>query len=436
MDPFSLGITGMVAMLLLLVSGVHIVVVLGAVGLVGLIMLVGLEPAIYTSSTLAFTKISAYGRVLLPLFILMGMLAQAGGQSDNIYNTLRLWVGKVRGGLAIATVGACTAFGTVCGSSLVTATVFAQVSAPEMRRQGYEKKFAYAVSTASGMIGMLIPPSVMIVVYAELVEESVGALLVTGAVPGVMLFIIFSLGIIIMTSLKPSLAPAIKTETTWRQKFTSLKSLWGVVTAVGIIFGGIFGGVFSPTEAGAIAAVVLLVLFLFSKQRSWQALKSSLLGTVSTAGMIFLIIVTAGIFSRFLVLSTVVPRFMEFILSIDFSPLVFLVILSVIYLILGLFLEGIAMLALTLPFLHPAALAIGINNLQFAMVAIIALEAGLITPPVGLNVYVVKGVAEPDVSLEELFTGVAPFFFMVLSCLILFILFPPLSTFLASLMID
>ncbi|MFH1090952.1 MAG: TRAP transporter large permease [Pseudomonadota bacterium] len=436
MDPFTIGIIGILAVVVLILLGLHVAVVLGVVGMLGLMFLIGPKAAIYTSATLSFDRVSNYSLVIIPLYVLMGVLAQESGLSANAYESLRLWTGRFPGGLGIATVGACTMFGTMCGSSLVTAAVFAQLSAPEMRRMGYDKKFAYGVCSSGGVIGMLIPPSVLIVVYGILTQDSIGQLLIGGISPGLMLFVIFSLGIVMMVLLKPSLAKRMEHKPKWKERFVSLKNLWGVVLTVAIIFVGIFSGVFSPSEAGAVAVVVLLVIYAFRPKKDWGGLTSAFYGTVSTSSMIFLILIGAGIFSRFLVLSTVAPRFLEAFIKWNLSPIIFLVMVSVGYIILGCFFDSISMLSITLPLLHPAALKLGINPLHFAMVAIVAIEVGLITPPVGLNVYAVKGVAESDVTLEDLFAGVWPFFLMMVLCLILFILFPVLSTFLPGLMVE
>lgn len=434
MDPFAIGIIGIIVLMILLALGVHVAVTLGLVGLVGMMFLIGPDAAIYTSTTLTFERVSNYALVIVPLYVLMGILAQQGGLSSGAYECLRLWTNRLSGGLGIATVGACTMFGTMCGSSLVTAAVFAQLSAPEMRRMGYEKRFAYGVCSSSGVIGMLIPPSVLIVIYGILTHDSIGRLLIGGISPGIMLFIIFSLGIMMMVYIRPSLASKTEDNPTWRERFASLKLIWGVVITVVIIFGGIFSGVFSPSEAGAVACIVLLIIYLFSTRNRVEGIKVAIYGTVATSAMIFLILIGAGIFSRFLVLSTVAPRFLEAVTALNLSSVGFLAVVALGYIAMGCFFDSISMLSITIPILHPAALELGINPIHFAMVTIVAIEIGLITPPVGLNIYAVKGVAQEDVSLEDLFIGILPFVIMMAFCLSLFIVFPTLSTLLPGMM--
>jgi tripartite ATP-independent transporter DctM subunit len=304
-----------------------------------------------------------------------------------------------------------------------------------MRKFGYDKKFAYGICSSGGVIGMLIPPSVLIVIYGLLSRDSIGSLLIAGISPGILLFVIFSLGITLMVYLNPSLASrGLGEKVNWRQRLGSLKLVWGVFVILVIIFGGIFSGVFSPSEAGAVACVILLVIFIFSRYRSWDGLKTAIYDTIAPSGMIFLLLIGAGIFTRFLVLSTLAPKFLNAIIALNLPTWGFLAGVVVVYLLLGCFFDSISMLSITLPFLHPAAQKLGIDPIHFAMVAILAIEMGFITPPVGLNIYAVKGVAESDVSLGELFVGVMPFFLMMGFCVILFIGFPALSTWLPGMM--
>jgi len=434
MDPFIIGIVGVIVLVILLALGVHVAVSLGIVGLAGMMFLIGPDASIYTSATLTFERVSNYALVIVPLYVLMGILAQEGGLSSGAYECLRLWTNRLNGGLGVATVGACTMFGTMCGSSLVTAAVFAQLSAPEMRRMGYEKRFAYGICSSGGVIGMLIPPSVLIVIYGILTHDSIGRLLIGGISPGIMLFIIFCLGIMLMVYFRPTLASKIEYKPTWRERLASLKLIWGVVLTVVIIFGGIFSGVFSPSEAGAVACIVLLIIYLSSTRDRAKGMKVAIYGTAATSAMIFLILIGAGIFSRFLVLSTVAPRLLEAVTHLNLSSVGFLAVVALGYIAMGCFFDSISMLSITIPILHPAAMALGIDPIHFAMVTIVAIEIGLITPPVGLNIYAVKGVAEHDVSLEDLFIGILPFVLMMAFCLVLFIIFPFFSTFLPEMM--
>lgn len=437
MDPLVVGVLGIIVLIVLLSFGLHVAIAMGLVGIAGMTLLIGFDAAVHTSVTLSLAKVSNYTMIIVPLYILMGTLALQSGLSKSAYEALRLWFGKLPGGLGIATVGACTMFGTVCGSSLVTAAVFANLSAPEMRRFGYDKKFAYGICSCSGLIGMLIPPSVLIVIYGLLTEDPIGRLLIAGISPGVMLFILFSLSIAGLAYFKPNfVGGSIDQSVSWREKFASIKLIWRVLVIIGIVFGGIFSGIFSPSEAGAVSCMVLLVSFLISKSRSWKGLKTAIYEGIAPVGMIFLILIGAGIFTRFLSLSTLAPKVLIGIINLNLPDWGFLAGTVIIYLVLGCFFDSISMLSLTLPFLHPAAMEMGIDPLHFAMVAIIAIEMGMVTPPMGLNIYAVKGVAESDVSLADLFLGIFPFFIMMCVCVILFIALPALSTWLPMMMAE
>lgn len=438
MDSMTIGIIGALALAVLLFSGVHIGVALGLVGFLGSWALVGFEPSLWGAANVFYDQVASFALITVPLFIAMGYLASAGKLSSNIFNALNNWVGKVRGGIGIATVGSCTLFGTICGSSLVTSSVFAIIAAPEMRRKGYDKSLAYGICASSGLIGMLIPPSILMVVYGVLSGDSVGKLLVAGIMPGLVLAVLYSIVILFLARYRPRL---IKQQTgrslKWKEKLAELVHLWPVAIVIGITFGGIFGGVFTPTEAGAIATFVVLSLFLFiDKKKSFGAIKVALQDTARTSAMIFLIFGGAAIFSQFLVLSGLAARTAEFIVGLHLSRLTFLFVVAFFYLILGCLLDSISMLSITIPLLNPILGSMGIDTIWYAVVVVLAIEVGMITPPVGLCVYGAKAVAEKDVTLEDIFRGVFPFFLVSLLGLLLFILVPTLSTFLPNLVFD
>ncbi len=434
MESIIIGLIGIACLIFLLFMGLHVAVALGLVGILGMIKLIGVEATLYTATTLTFGRISNYALVIIPLYVMMGIFAQEGGLSEKAYKNIKLWTNRLPGGLGMATVGACTMFGTMCGSSLVTAAIFASTSAPQMRKAGYEKRFAYAICSASGIIGMLIPPSVLIVIYGILTRESIGKLLIGGVTPGIVLFLLFCCGIFFMVSRNPNIAPNKIENITWKERLLSLKDLWEIFLVILIVFGGIFFGMFSPSEAGAISCLVLLIIFLLRANNKLKTLENALYSTIATSAMIFLILIGAGLFSRFLVLSTIAPKFLSYITTIGLPAWGYLTILSVAYISMGCFFDSISMLGITIPIVHPAAMALNIDPIQFAMVVIIAIEVGLITPPVGLNIYAVKGVAQSDVRIEDLFMGVMPFLLIMLFCLAIFIAFPSISTFIPSLM--
>jgi C4-dicarboxylate transporter DctM subunit len=432
MDFVAIGVSGIAVLIVMLALGVHIGVALGFVGFVGSWILVGLKPALWGSMNVFYSQVASYALITVPLFIAMGYLATAGNLSTNIFNSLNHWIGGIKGGVGIATVASCTLFGTICGSSIVTSSVFSIIAAPEMRRQGYDKSLAYGICASSGLIGMLIPPSILMVVYAILSQDSVGKLLIAGVTPGLVLALFYALTIYAMATLRPDLVKQQHGQVvSSRQKFQELKGLWPVAVVIVITFGGIFGGVFSPTEAGAITTFVVLVLVIvIEKKRSVPHIVTALKDTARTSAMIFLIFGGAAIFSQFLVLSGIATRTVEMIIALNLSTIGFLCLVAVFYLVLGCFLDSISMLSITIPLLHPILGRMGIDPIYYAVVVIVAIEIGMLTPPVGLCVYAAKAVAEKDVTLEDIFRGSIPFFVVSMIALLIFILVPPLSTFL------
>jgi len=389
-DPLIIGYLGVAVLILLLALGLHIGVALGVVGILGTGLIVGFEAAFYCATSAIYHKIASFSLVTIPLFILMGYLASGGGMSENIFDVLNTWVGRFRGGLGISTVVSCTAFGTVSGSSLVTASVFAKIGAPQMRRHGYNAKLAYGICASGGMMGMLIPPSILMVVYGVLAGESIGKLLIAGLTPGLLLMVLFSLAIVIVGWVAPSMIQKPKhiEKTLLSAKIKGLFKVWPVLLVAVIIFGGIFGGVFNPTEAAAVASFVLMVLVLTTRFKEWRGLfKEAFQETASTTAMIFLVMGGAAVFSHFLALSGITQSVANFIISLNLSLIVFLWVAVIFYGILGMFLDSISMLCITIPLFNPIAHSMGIDPIYYAVLIIMAIEAGLITPPVGLNVY-------------------------------------------------
>jgi C4-dicarboxylate transporter, DctM subunit len=437
MDPNIIAIIGIAVLLFLLAIGVHIGVALGLVGIIGSTVIVGFEGSIYSSVSSIYHKIASYELITIPLFVLMGYLASGGGISKKTFDALNVWIGRIRGGLGISTVLSCTAFGAVTGSSMVTAAVFARLCAPEMRKHGYEKKIAYGICASGGIIGMLIPPSILIVIYAVFAGESTGKLLIAGITPGLLLTVLFSATILAISWFKPNLIQSGRTEgdITWGQKFKLLGGIWQVLVVAVIMFGGIFGGIFNPTEAAAVATVVLLVMMVLSqKTKSWELFKEAFLATGSTSAMIFLIMGSASVFSQFLILTGITQSIVEYVIAANFSKMAFILLVIVIYFVLGSLLDSISMLCITIPLFNPIVYQLGIDPIWYAMIAIMTIHAGLITPPVGLNVYATYAVAEKDVSLEDIFKGTLPFLFAVILAIFIMLCWPELSTFLPQLM--
>ncbi len=435
MDPLTIGISGIIGLLVLLALGVHIGVALGFVGFLGSSLIVGLDASMWGSVNAMYYKLASFELITVPLFVIMGYLASVGDLSTNIFSTLRQWIGNLRGGLGIATVFSCTIFGTICGSSLVTASVFAMVAAPQMRKQGYDKRLAYGICASSGLIGMLIPPSILMVVYGYLSGVSVGKLLVGGIYPGLLLTLFYSLTILTLVRIRPHLIGSTPLpQSTLGEKIRDLGKLWPIIIVALVFFVGIFGGIFNPTEAAAVATFAILVLLFYIKKRQslgllWSAVKD----TGRTTAMIFLIMGSASIFSQFMVLSGITEGVADFIIGLNLPSLGFVIIILIIYLIMGCFLDSISMLSITIPLFNPVLPQMGIDPFWYAMIVIMAIEIGMLTPPVGLCVYGAKAVAEPDVTLEDIFAGMMPFFWASMAALVIMVAFPKLSFILPAL---
>lgn len=438
----EIGIIGILALFALLALGVHIGVALCVVGMGGIAYIVGPLPALSSAPEAIYHKVASYELVTIPLFVLMGYLASAGGVSERLFETLNAWVGRLRGGLGISTVVSCTAFGTVCGSSLVTSSVFAKLCAPAMRKYGYDKKIAYGICSSGGMIGMLIPPSILMVVYGIQSGDSIGKLLVAGVTPGLLLMVLFSITIVIMAVKFPKWInePIPEGKPDWKLRFKLLGSIWQLWIVAVVIFGGIFGGLFNPTEAAAVATAFLIVLLIFTNKFNWRKLRpllvESFTETASTTCMIFLVMGGASVFSQFLVMSGVTFGIADWVREMDFSMGQLIWVFIFAYCVLGCFLDSTSMVCITVPIFNPIVKDLGADPIWYAVVAVMAMEVGLLTPPVGLNVYGAYSVAEKDVTLENIFAGGFPFFGAVWLAIVILVFFPDVSTFLPALMLD
>jgi len=429
-----IGTLQIVAFFVFLALGVHIAVAMAVTGTVALMLMTGVDATSAYLTVTAFNRVFTLTFVIIPLFIFVGLLAAEAGISKDAYKSLSLWLNKVRGGLGVATTGACTLFGAVCGSSLVTATVFAKVSAPDMRRLGYEKNFAYGLTTASGAIGIFIPPSILIIVYSILTEESPGKLLIAGITPGVLMLIFFSIGTLVIARLRPSLVGgkgAVMRDVTWRERFASLRLLWPIVAVATTLVGGIYTGFFSVMEAAGFGVLIVFILAIITR-RSLKFITPAIAETISITAMLFLIFIGAYMFGRSLTFSGVTGVILNFIIGLELTPLGLVIAVTILYLILGTFMDSWSIMATTIPVLYPAVITMGIDPVWYAMCACLAIEIGCVTPPVGVNVYGVKGVVGEDVSLEDLFRGVTPYFLLMLGVQATIIAVPILCTYLAS----
>jgi tripartite ATP-independent transporter DctM subunit len=407
-----------------------------ATALVGFVGLWIMKNAGVAGNVLGFLPhaiVAHYSLSVIPLFIIMGYYAFYAGLTDDIFFAARQWVGHLPGGLAIASVFGCAGFAACTGASTASAAIMGRVAIPEMRKYGYHPRLAAGVVAASGTLASLIPPSVILVIYGIITEESIGALLIGGFIPGVISAAIYAGMIYTRVKISPELGK-LQPNASWKAKFYALKGTWGVLVLIFLIIGGIYSGVFTPTEAGGAGAFSAFLMALFMRRLTLERLKESLLETGRTTIMIFSIIVGVLIFVRFLALSGLPSTFTEFVLALPVPRLVILILILCIYVFLGMFLDAIGMMMLTLPIVFPAVVALGYDPIWFGIIVVKMCEICLITPPVGLNCYIVRSVA-PDIPLEEIFRGIIPFVAMDVLTVALFIAFPDIITFLPSHMI-
>ena len=432
MDPVSVGLVGILGLSLLLVSGMRIAYATALCGLIGLWALRGYEPAAGMAGLMPYAESSHYSLLVLPLFVLMGYLAHHAGITRNIYWTARQWLGHLPGGLAIATIFGCAGFAAACGASTASAAVMGRVSMPELKRYGYDEKVAAGCVAAGGTLATMIPPSVIMVIYGFIAEQSIGALLLAGILPGLLQATTYSVMLYIRFRINPALGPSIS-GIGWADRFKSLSGTWGIVVLILIVLGGIYTGFATPTEAAGIGALGAFVMALPRMRRG--DLRTALLETARTTAMIFAIVIGVLIFVRFLAFSGMPEALVETVVGLDVNRYVVLIAILAMYLVLGMFLDGIGMLLLTVPIVLPAVTALGFNPIFFGVLVVRMIEIGLITPPVGLNAFVLKGVA-PDVPIANIFRGCGWFVVVDIINVAILIMFPAIILFIPETMMQ
>lgn len=434
MDPTWTGIVGLLALFILLGMRMPVAIVMMLIGFFGIAYLNSWDAALSTLADEAWVISSNYEFIVIPLFILMGNFASISGMSRDLYGAAYSWFGHWRGGLASATIAACAGFAALSGSSVASAVTMGRVALPEMKRYNYSDRLATGAIAAGGTLGILIPPSTGFIIYAILVEESIGRLFLAGVLPGLMLTVLFMISIAIVTRINPTLGPPGE-KSTMTQRGQSLVQAGPMLLIVFITIGGIYGGVFTPTEAAAVGAMLAFLLALFRRRVNKNSTSRVLLQTIRTTCLAFFILIGAHIFNPFMALTDIPSDLAKLLLDADLPRTAIMLIIMLAYIVLGTFLEGFAMLVLTLPIVHPLVVELGYDPIWFGVVIVIVIEMGLISPPVGVNVFVVKGIAE-DVPLKEIFAGIIPFWIAMAVCLLILLAFPEIALFLPDTMIQ
>ena len=434
MLEYQAGLFGMVAMLLMLLMRLPVAFTMFLVGFFGIAFLNGWNSAWSLLASETFTLASSPELIVIPLFIFMGNIASKSGMSSKLFDAAYAIVGSMRGGLASATILGCGGFAALSGSSVASALTMGKVALTEMDRFDYHKRLSSGVVAAGGTLGILIPPSTGFVIYAILTEQSIGRLFLAGILPGVLLTLLFILIITIICTIDPKYGPS-GPQTSLSEKMLALRNAAPIFLVVLVTIGGMYAGIFSPVEASAVGAVIVLILALINGSISINNVFEASRDAVVTTATVMLILIAAHLINPFIALSNLPDLAEEILLSFNFGTYGTLILILFIYLILGCFLEGFAMLVLTLPIFFPIIQTLEIDPIWFGVLVVITLEMGLISPPVGINVFIVKSVAR-DTELADIFRGVLPFWCMMLLCIGILITFPQISLLLPNTMFD
>jgi len=430
MSPVAIGIVGIFILIVLFMIEFPVAFAMAFVGILGFAYIVSPSAGLEMLAMDIFENFSSYNLTVIPMFVFMGTIAFRIGMSTRLFNASHALFGKVRGGLAIATIMACAGFAAICGSTNATAAAMGTVSLPQMKRYKYDDSLATGCVAAAGSLGILIPPSALLIVFGVLTEESIGKLFIAGILPGILLAALFMLAVQILCTRNPNLGPP-GPATTIKQKLGAISAVGEVLILFLLVLGGLFTGWFSPTQAGGAGAVGVLLLGLLRRQLSWKGFVEAGKDALLITCMVMFIVTGAMIFGHFMAVTQIPFVLSRWVGQLDLPPMVIMGLIVFVHLIAGCFMDGFALIVLTVPILLPLIKALGINIYWFGIIIVLIVEMGTITPPVGINVYVIKGVAG-DIPLETIFKGIFPFLAALIVAVIILMVFPQIATFLPS----
>jgi tripartite ATP-independent transporter DctM subunit len=434
MEPHFTVLIGIVAMLLLLATGMHVAIAVLIVSFVGLSILLGVKSSLTFLMTTPFSSAMGYGFVVLPLFVLMGEFAVQGKIAPLMYDAMSKLLGRLRGGLAMATTGAIAAFGTVTGSSLVSVAVFSKIAVPEMSKYNYDTRLSCGVVAASATLAALIPPSGMMIMYTIFTDESLGRMLIGGFIPGAFSAALYMAMIYTRVRLNPKLAPTLVEAVPWREKIAALGKLTPVVILVIVMLGGIYFGICSPYEAGGLGALTVFVISLVLKKFTLEGFKKSLINTARLTSSLFFLLIIAMLFGKFMTVSGLQKILSDFVLGLE-VPTAFIIIACLcVYFVLGTFMDAISQMAITLPVFYPLLTHLGVDGIWFGILFIKMCEIAQITPPIGISVYVTQGILSNVISLPGLFKAIFPFLLIDILTVAIILAFPQIVLWLPSMM--
>jgi tripartite ATP-independent transporter DctM subunit len=433
-DTVIHGFIAILAMIGLVGFGVHIGIALTLVAFVGMAVLVSPSMALVTVKTVPYAFFSNYSLVIVPMFILMGIVSSEAGIMKDLYNAMHKWLGRFRGGLLMVTVAASAAFGAVSGSTIVNATVFTRIAYPQMVRLGYKPGIGAAAIACAGTLASLIPPSITFVIYAILTEESIGQLLMAGLFPGILTTIIYMVGIGVCVRLFKDWAPDSSERISWSEKFRSLSQVWPVMVLSSLIIGGIYSGITPPSAAGGVGAVGAIIIVFLQRRMNLSGLWDCLKTTVRITSILCTVVIGGILFARFLTAMGFITELVTLIKSLGIGQFQFLLLVIVLFLFLGMFLDTVSILVITIPALHPIVTNLGIDPIWYAVIIVKLLEIAVVTPPVGINLFAVIAATDQDLPIGELFKGVIPFVIFDLITIFILMLFPAICTWLPETM--
>ncbi len=432
MEPIVIGIIGVIILVFLLFAGLPIGVGMALVGVLGFAYLTDMDAALGLLRTVPYATFASNSLSVIPLFILMGAFAMSSGMSEALFRAVYKWLGHLKGGVAQATIAGCACFAAISGSSLATAVTLGSVALPEMRKYKYDDALATGAVAAGGSMGILIPPSVILIIYGIITEQSIGKLFLAGFIPGIMEMLFYMITVWILATIKPELGPK-GPKAGFKEKMNALSHIWDVVLLFIVVIGGIYAGVFTPTEAAGIGAFGTFLFSFLRKRLTWAVFKESLSSTLVTTGMLFLIMMGAMIFGYFLSVSQLPSEMATFVGGLSVNRYIILAVILFIILMLGCIMDSMAIVLLTIPVFYPLVIDLGFNPIWFGILVVRVTEMGMITPPVGMNVFVIKGIS--DTPIGTIFRGIVPFLMADAIQVVLLVLFPQIVLFIPDLML-
>ena len=430
MSADLVAVVGFVSLFVLMLLRVPVGMAMGLVGVAGFGYLAGATPALKIVGHTTMRSVTDFNFAVVPLFLLMGSFATNSGMSRELFRTANAFLGHLRGGLGIATIAACGGFAAICGSSVATAATFSRVAYPEMRRYGYPQSFATGVIAAGVTLGIMIPPSTVLAIYGIITEQDIGKLFIAGVIPGIVAVLMYMATITLIGRLRPGYLPAGK-PVPWRERIASTRDVWATLLLFFFVIGGIYGGLFTATEAAGMGAAGAFIISVLRRRLSGADILRSLLEATRTTAAVFTVLIGALLFGYFLTITQTPQKVTEFLVGLGIGRYGVLALIMVMYLVLGTLMDALAMIILTVPIVFPVIKALGFDPIWFGIIIVMVAELGLIHPPVGMNIFVIKSVVE-DVKISTIFYGVLPFIITDLLRLILLIAFPILALWLPS----